>query len=49
MEIVMKKIVPLFAVLLVALSIGSNMARAEGGETGSDAAHTQSYAQGVTP
>ena len=38
----MKKLMPLIAVLLVTLSLGTSLARADGGETGADAAHTQS-------
>ena len=47
----MKKLMPLVAVLFVALSIGTNMARAEGegGETGADRAHTQSYSYHQAP
>lgn len=41
----MKKLIPLAAVLAVTLSFGSNIALADGGETGADAAHTQPYWQ----
>jgi hypothetical protein len=39
----MKKLMSFATMLLVALSLGTSMARADGGETGADAAHTQPY------
>ena len=38
----MKKLIAIAAVLAASLSIGTTIARADGGETGGDAAHTQS-------
>ncbi len=39
----MKKLIPLVAVLGAAVSFGTTIALADGGETGADAAHTQPY------
>jgi hypothetical protein len=42
-EIDMKNLIPLAVALAGAMSIGTTLALADGGETGADAAHTQSY------
>ena len=39
----MKRLMSLAAVLFVAMSVATTMARADGGETGSDRSHTQAY------
>jgi len=39
----MKKLLALAAMLFIAMSVGTGVARADGGETGADASHTQPF------
>jgi hypothetical protein len=39
----MKSLMSLVVVLLFAMSVGTNVARADGGETGASASHTQPF------